>query len=254
MSKSSNRIAFATLAGLLALAPAFAQSQGTTSGSNTTGSSGSGSQSGSGSTGSATGSATGSGSGSQSGSGTSGSTGSTSGSRSRTSGSESSSSRLSAGDTKFVRDAGESGMAEVQLGQLGVQKATNADVKTFAQRMIDDHTQANTQLQQLASQKGVTLPTDLSMLHKHASTQLSKLSGAEFDRAFMDQMVMDHQKVVAEFDRVSKGGRDSDVKGFASTNLPTMQDHLRMAQDLDSRVGGKKGSSSSRGTKSGSSH
>jgi putative membrane protein len=230
MSKSSNRIAFATLAGLLALAPAFAQSQGTTSGSNTTGSSGSGSQSGSGTSGSA------------------------SGSHSGMSGSGSSSSHLSAGDTKFVRDAGESGMAEVQLGQLGVQKATNADVKTFAQKMVDDHTQANTQLQQLASQKGVTLPTDLSMMHKHASTQLSKLSGAEFDRAFMDQMVMDHQKVVAEFDRVSKGGRDSDVKSFASTTLPTLQDHLRMAQELDSRVGGKKGSSSSRGTKSGSSH
>jgi putative membrane protein len=233
MSKSSNRIAFATLAGLLALAPAFAQSQGTTSGSNTTGSSGSGSQSGSGST---------------------GSSGSASGSHSGMSGSGSSSSHLSAGDTKFVRDAGESGMAEVQLGQLGVQKATNADVKTFAQKMIDDHTQANTQLQQLASQKGVTLPTDLSMMHKHASTQLSKLSGAEFDRAFMDQMVMDHQKVVAEFDRVSKGGRDNDVKSFASTTLPTLQDHLRMAQDLDSRVGGKKGSGGSRGAKSGSGH
>lgn len=233
MRKNSYRIALIGLTGLLAVAPAFAQNQGTTSGSNTTGS--------------------------QSGSGSSGSTGSQSGmsgSGSGMSASGSASSRLSVGDTKFVRDAAESSLAEIQLGQMGVEKATNSDVKTFAQRMIDDHTKANGQLAPIASQKGVTLPTDVSTLHKHAASQLSKLSGAEFDRAFMDQMVTDHQKVVTEFQHVSKGAKDSDVKSFASTNLPTMQDHLRMAQDLDSRVGGKKGgksgSSSTSGSQSGS--
>jgi putative membrane protein len=235
MSKNSHRIALIGLTGLLALAPAFAQNQGTTSGSNTTGSqSGSGS---SGSTGSQSGTS-GSGSG-MSGSGTSGS---------GMSGSGSASSRLTAGDNKFVRDAAESSLAEIQLGQMGVQKATNSDVKTFAQHMIDDHTQANSQLAPIASQKGVTLPTDVSALHKHAASQLSKLSGAEFDRAFMDQMVTDHQKVVAEFQHVSKGAKDSDVKSFASTTLPTLQEHLRMAQDLDSRVGGKKGGKSGSGS------
>jgi putative membrane protein len=236
MGKNNQRTTVAlTLTGLLALASALAaQNQGTTSGSNTTGS-----QSGSGSSGST---------GSQSGSGSSGSAGSQSG----MSGSGSASS-LSVGDAKFVRDATESSLAEIQLGQMGVQKATNSDVKTFAQRMIDDHTQANSQLAPIASQKGVTLPTDVSTLHKHAASQLSKLSGAEFDRAFMDQMVTDHQKVVAEFQHVSKGAKDSDVKSFASTNLPTMQDHLKMAQDLDSRVGGKKGGSgSTSGSQSGS--
>jgi putative membrane protein len=232
MGKNNQRTTVAlTLTGLLALAPALAaQNQGTTSGSNTTGS--------------------------QSGSGSSGSTGSQSGmsgSGSGMSGSGSASSRLSVGDAKFVRDAAESSLAEIQLGQMGVQKATNSDVKTFAQRMVDDHTQANSQLAPIASQKGVTLPTDVSTLHKHAASQLSKLSGAEFDRAFMDQMVADHQKVVAEFQHVSKGAKDSDVKSFASTNLPTMQDHLKMAQDLDSRVGGKKGGSgSTSGSQSGS--
>jgi putative membrane protein len=243
MSKNGHRIALISLTGLLALTPAFAQNQGTTSGSNTTGS-----QSGSGSSGSA---------GSQSGSGSTGSQSGMSGSGSGTSGSGmsgSASSRLSAGDSKFVRDAAESSLAEIQLGQMGVQKATNSDVKTFAQRMIDDHTQANSQLAPIASQKGVTLPTDVSALHKHAASQLSKLSGAEFDRAFMDQMVTDHQKVVTEFQHVSKGAKDSDVKSFASTNLPAMQEHLRMAQDLDSRVGGKKGGSgsSTSGSQSGS--
>jgi putative membrane protein len=228
MSKNSHRIALISLTGLLALTPAFAQNQGTTSGSNTTGS-----QSGSGSSGST---------GSQS--GTSGSGSGMSGSQSGTSGSGMASSRLSAGDDKFVRDAAESSMAEIAMGQLGVQKATNADVKAFAQQMIDDHTQANSQLAPIASQKGVKLPTQPSTLHRAAADRISKLSGAEFDRAFMDQMVMDHQKVVTEFQHVSKGGKDTDVKSFASTMLPKLQDHLRMAQDLDTRVGGKRGGKS----------
>jgi putative membrane protein len=167
-----------------------------------------------------------------------------SGSQSGTSGSGSASARLSAGDDKFVRDAAESSLAEIAMGQLGVQKATSPDVKSFAQKMIDDHTQANSQLAPIASQKGVTLPTQPSTLHRAAADRISKLSGAEFDRAFMDQMVMDHQKVVTEFQHVSKGGRDADVKSFASTMLPNLQDHLRMAQTLDTQVGGKKGGKS----------
>jgi putative membrane protein len=212
MSRNSYRIALISLTGLLALTPAFAQNQGTTSGSNTTGS-----QSGSGAT----------------------------GSQSGTSGSGTASSRLSVGDDKFVRDAAESSLAEIALGQLGVQKATNADVKSFAQKMIDDHTQANSKLAPIASQKGVTLPTQPSAMHRAAADRIAKLSGAEFDRAFMDQMVMDHQKVVAEFQHVSKGGKDADVKSFASTMLPNLQEHLRMAQDLDRQVGGKKGGNGS---------
>jgi putative membrane protein len=228
MSSSSHRIALISLTGLLALTPAFAQNQGTTSGSNTTGS-----QSGSGSSGST-----------DSQSGTSGSGSGMSGSQSGTSGSGMASSRLSVGDDKFVRDAAESSLAEIAMGQIGVQKATNADVKSFAQKMIDDHTQANSQLAPIASQKGVTLPTQPSTLHRAAADRISKLSGAEFDRAFMDQMVMDHQKVVTEFQHVSKGGKDADVKSFASTMLPNLQDHLRMAQTLDTQVGGKKGGKS----------
>jgi len=239
MSSSSHRIALISLTGLLALAPAYAQNQGTTSGSNTTGS-----QSGSGSSGSMGGSQSGT---SGSGSGMSGSQSGMSGSHSGMAGS----SHLSAGDDKFVRDAAESSMAEIALGQLGVQKATNADVKSFAQKMIDDHTKATADLAPIASQKGVKLPTEPSTLHRAAADRISKLSGAEFDRAFMDQMVMDHQKVVTEFQHVSKGAKDNDVKSFASTNLPTMQDHLQMAQSLDAQVGGKKGGKTS-GSNSGS--
>jgi putative membrane protein len=231
MSKNSRRFALISLTGLLALAPAFAQNQGTTSGSNTTGSS----------------------SGSQSGSGASGSQSGMSGSQSGMSGSGSSASRLSMGDDKFVRDATESSLAEIELGQLAQQKASSADVKAFGQRMVADHTQANSQLAPIASQKGVNLPTQPSAMHRAAANKLSKLSGADFDRAFMDQMVMDHQKVVAEFQRVAKGAKDPDVKSFASANLPEMQEHLQMAQQLDARVGGKRGGSST-DSQSGMSH
>lgn len=143
------------------------------------------------------------------------------------------------GDTKFLKDAAEAGMAEVQLGQLATQKASNPGVKTFGQHMVDDHTKAGDQLKQLATQKGVELPQDPSMLQKHDIDKISKLSGAEFDKAFMDQMVKDHKKVVAEFQHVSKGAKDADVKSWAAKTLPTLEAHLKDATALDLKVGGK---------------
>lgn len=224
MTKSSNRIAMAaTLTGLLALAPALlAQNQGTTSGSQT-GSSGS----------------------------SMGSSSKKSHSSSSTSSSMSSSSKLSASDKKFVMDAATGGMEEVQLGQIAAQKASDSDVKNFGQRMVDDHTKANDQLKQVASQKGVTVPSTLPASKQKDVDKLNKLSGAAFDKAYVSMMVKDHKKDVADFQKESKSGKDSDVKGFASTTLPTLQDHLKMVQDIQSRMGK---SSSKTASKSSTSH
>jgi putative membrane protein len=225
MRKNSKHLTMAaTLTGLLALAPALAaQNQGTTSGSNTTGSSGSGS------------------------------TGS-SGSMSKSGSSSMSSSKKSSSDSKFAKTAAMGGMEEVQLGQLAAQKASNPDVKSFGQRMVDDHTKANSQLQQIASQKGMTLPTSLSSAQKQDMAKLSKLSGAAFDRTYVSMMVKDHKKDVAEFQKESKSGKDSDIKGFASTTLPTLQDHLKMVQDLSSTLNKSKSGSSKSASKSTSGH
>jgi putative membrane protein len=97
-------------------------------------------------------------------------------------------------DTRFMKAAAEGGLAEVALGQLAVEKASSSDVKKFGQRMVDDHSKANDQLKQLASQKKVDLPQGLSAKDKATKASLEKLSGEQFDQAYMKGMVKDHKK------------------------------------------------------------
>ena len=137
-------------------------------------------------------------------------------------------------DTKFMKEAAQGGMAEVALGQLAVEKASNADVKKFGQRMVDDHSKANDKLKQLASQKNVALPQDLNAKDKATKASLEKLSGEQFDQAYMKDMVKDHKKDVGDFQRESKAAHDPDVKQFAADTLPTLEDHLKQAESITS--------------------
>jgi len=139
-------------------------------------------------------------------------------------------------DKTFANDAAQAGMAEVNAGNLGLQKASNADVKAFAQRMVTDHTKANDELKQLATTKGLTLPADVNDEQKAAATHLSGLSGAEFDKAYMDHMVSDHEKAVSLFQNESTSGGDPDLKSWAGTTLPTLQDHLKQAKDTKGKL------------------
>src|SRR3954454_11483208 len=145
--------------------------------------------------------------------------------------------KLSAGDTKFVHEAAAGGMAEVSLGKLAADKATNPDVKQFAQRMVDDHSKANDELKTLASQKGVTLPADTDAAHKATEARLSKLSGAAFDKAYMADMVKDHDKDVAAFKHASTSASDADLKAWAAKPLPTLQEHQTQAKPVNAKVG-----------------
>jgi putative membrane protein len=137
---------------------------------------------------------------------------------------------LSSGDRKFIEKAAEGGMAEVQLGKLATQKAGTDQVKQFGQRMVDDHSKANDQLKQVASSKNVTLPTDVDKSTKREMDKLSKLSGADFDREYMKNMVSDHKKDVSDFKSEASRAKDPDVKQFAASTLPTLQEHLQLAQ------------------------
>jgi len=121
----------------------------------------------------------------------------------------------------------------VQLGQLAAQRAQSPEVKQFGQRMVTDHTAANDKLKQVASQKGVTLPADLDSSSRREYDKLEKLSGSKFDREYMSHMVSDHKKDVKEFESEAKSGKDADLKTFASTTLPTLQEHLKMAQSAE---------------------
>ncbi len=146
-----------------------------------------------------------------------------------------SSSMLGSSDKKFIMETGQGGMMEVELAKLAVDKASNEEVKQFAQRLVDDHTKANDELTQLASQKGVTIPHDEKAMMK-GKDKLSKLSGADFDREFISMMVKDHAKEVKEFEDVSTKSKDTEVKDWAAKTLPTLREHLQMARDINSKV------------------
>ena len=146
------------------------------------------------------------------------------------SGNPSSSGQLSAADKTFVNKAAQGGMAEVELGQLATQKAQSDQVKQFGQKMVDDHTKANDKLKEVASQENITLPTGLDAKDQATMDHLSKLSGAQFDKAYMQDMVEDHKKDVAEFQKEANSGKDPAVKNFAQQTLPVLQQHLQMAQ------------------------
>jgi putative membrane protein len=166
--------------------------------------------------------------------------------------SSSSSGQLSASDKKFVMEAAQGGLAEVQMGQLAAQKGQSDQVKQFGQKMVDDHGKANDQLKQVAQQKGVTLPTDVSAKDKADMDKLSGLSGDAFDKAYAKHMVMDHKKDVAEFKKESTSGKDNDIKNWATQTLPTLQGHLKMAQQMASSTGGSASGSKGASKKSGS--
>jgi putative membrane protein len=147
---------------------------------------------------------------------------------------------LAAADATFVKKAADGGMAEVALAKLAQQKAASEEVKSFAAKLEKDHTQANDDLKQLASQKNITLPDAPSKMHQAQHDKLAALSGAAFDKAYVAAMLGDHQKDVREFSRVSTSSADADLKAFAAKTLPTLKDHLQQVQELSKTVGGKK--------------
>jgi putative membrane protein len=141
-------------------------------------------------------------------------------------------------DRHFAMDAAAGGLAEVELGKLASDHASNAEVKKFGQRMVEDHGKANDELSAILKQKGISPPTALEGKQKALHDRLSKLNGAEFDRAYIAAMVKDHQEDAKDFEHESKNGKDPDLKAFAAKTLPMIQDHLKMARDIQTKLGG----------------
>jgi putative membrane protein len=141
-------------------------------------------------------------------------------------------------DVNFAMKAAQGGMAEVQMGKLAADKGNSTDVKAFGQQMVDDHTKANDDLKSVAEKEGMTLPTDMNA-HQHAMySRLEKLSGAAFDKAYVTDMVKDHQEDVKEFQKESNTGKDDQIKAFASRTLPVLQSHLDKIKSIQSNMGG----------------
>jgi len=144
--------------------------------------------------------------------------------------------QASSPDHMFVMEAAQGGMAEVALGRLASEKGSNDRVKQFGQRMVADHGKANDELKSLAESKSISIPTDLDAKHKATEERLSKMSGAAFDRAYIEEMVADHKKDVADFRKEGQSGKDSEVKGWAAKTLPTLEEHYKMVQGINSSL------------------
>lgn len=142
-------------------------------------------------------------------------------------------SALNKADQKIVQDMAMANMAEVELAKLAQGKTQNAEVKAFAQQMIDDHSRALADVQNLAQNKGVNLPAALDKKHKAQADKLGKLSGDAFDRAYMAQAgVADHKKVHSKLEKDVKAAKDEDLKALAAKMLPTVAQHLDHAEKM----------------------
>lgn len=145
-------------------------------------------------------------------------------------------SKLSRGDRRFIEDAMAGGQAEVQLGQLAMQRSTNPQVKAFAERMVADHQRAGEELRTLAQAHNVALSADAQRDHQKHAERLTRADRGDFDRAYMDMMVKDHDDTVGKFRKASKSADDPQIKAFATRQLPTLEEHLKMARSLRDTV------------------
>lgn len=139
---------------------------------------------------------------------------------------------LPAGDRDFMMKAAQSDIAEIQAGQAAKEKAVSAAVKKFADQMVADHTKTSGQMKTMAASRNVALPTTPSANDTRDMKKMSTMSGNDFDRAYMASQVRAHRDAVALFQKESKSGKDAELKSFAATTLPALQDHLKMATEL----------------------
>ena len=142
-------------------------------------------------------------------------------------------SNIARGDRKFIEQAANSGMFEVQVAQLAVSKATDPNVTSFASMLVDQHTAANNELVKIANAKGVELPAAPKHSMRREIEKLGKKNGDEFDRDFVRQVgIKDHKKDIKEFEKASKDVKDAELKAFVDKTLPVLREHLAAAEKL----------------------
>lgn len=145
---------------------------------------------------------------------------------------ENSPNSLSSRDRNFVLQAARSNMLEVELGRLAVQRGASDAVKQHGAQMVEEHTQVNQELMQLAMQKGVEVPREMNSQNKALTDRLSALSGTSFDAAYKQAMLDSHRQAIALFQAQSQQGQDPELKAWATKTLPNLQAHLQMVNQM----------------------
>jgi len=139
-------------------------------------------------------------------------------------------------DREFVNKAATGNLAEVELGRVAAQRAARPSVRSFGERMVTDHGRSSEQLASLARSKGIEVPTALEPSQQAVRDRLSSLSGNDFDRDYMSEMVRDHTEDIALFERAAQSSTDPDLKAWAAQSLPMLREHLALARQVNSEV------------------
>jgi putative membrane protein len=143
---------------------------------------------------------------------------------------------VSTSDQQFVTEAANGGMKEVELSTYVAQQTKNQDVKQLAERIAQDHTNANQELKTAAQQDNAQMPASIDEKSVQELNQFKKMSGSKLDRMYVQHMIEDHQKDIAKFQQQANSGMSAQVKAFAQKTLPTLQEHLQMAQQTQSKL------------------
>ncbi len=143
-------------------------------------------------------------------------------------------------DYKFLKEAAEGGMLEVRLGKLASEKGRSEVVKQFGERMVQAHSQADQELRQIAAQKGAALPPEMSHHENSQANRLEKAGGVKFDKEYAKHMVKDHKKDIKEYEKAAQNVSDPQLRAFAQKNLPVLQEHERLARQMEESVKSEK--------------
>lgn len=163
------------------------------------------------------------------------------------------SAKLGRADEKLMMQLGEANLAEINAGKLAEEKSKNDQVKSFARKMVDDHTKALDELKQIAQAKGVTLPTEPDRQQKAMEKRLSAMSGEKFDKQYMEQAgERSHRDTHKLLQQASTKAQDADLKNFASKTLGVVESHQQMAKETNKSMGSASQGKSGAGTTSGS--
>ena len=133
----------------------------------------------------------------------------------------------------FIMEAANGGMTEVDLGKVAAEKGGSEEVKDFGNLMVTDHSKINDQLKSVASEMGVTIPEKVNATHQAMIDKMSKLSGADFDKAYVPAMVKDHKKDIADFEAAEKHVKNAVLKKFIEDSVPVMKEHLEKIEKFD---------------------
>jgi putative membrane protein len=140
-------------------------------------------------------------------------------------------------DKSFLQDSYKDGVTEIQSGEMAARKTGNPDVKAFAEKLVQDHRQANNELKAMADSKKVAVQGGESLQDTSKGKSLDAKVGGDFDKAFIDEQIKDHKKDIDAFQKEANDAKDTDVKNLANKLLPTLKEHLSMAESIQAKIG-----------------